>query len=109
LERSLADRAKGKADLLRNATATQLQVVELERELKQVHVVAAAEKRKLEDELTEEKHKTQEANAQFNAASIRKIRNSYHLLSCVAGGVTSEYIAGMLQIFTGVRMTSRTT
>jgi hypothetical protein len=42
-------------------------VVELEHELKQVRETAAADKKKAEDELAEEKRKTQEANAQFNA------------------------------------------
>jgi hypothetical protein len=36
VEQSLADHAKGSADLLRNAVVTQLQVVGLELELKQV-------------------------------------------------------------------------
>jgi hypothetical protein len=61
----LADRAKGRIDLLKNAAATQLRVVELELELKQVREVVTAEKKKIEDELAEEKHKTQEANAQL--------------------------------------------
>jgi hypothetical protein len=67
VKQSLADRAKGRADLLKNAAATQLWVVELEHELKQVRETAAADKKKAEDELAEEKRKTQEANAQFNA------------------------------------------
>jgi hypothetical protein len=78
LEQSLADRAKGRADLLRNVTATQLQVVRLERELKQVREVAAAAKKRLEDELAEESHKTQEADTQFNATSIGKIKIWHH-------------------------------
>jgi hypothetical protein len=60
--------------MLKNAAATQLRVVELEREIKQVREVAATDKKKLEDELAEEKRKTQEANAQFNTASISKIK-----------------------------------
>jgi hypothetical protein len=40
--------------------ATQLRVVELEQELKQVHAASAADKKKLEDELAEEKRETQE-------------------------------------------------
>jgi hypothetical protein len=84
-------------------------VVELEQELKKVREATVAEKRKLEDELAEEKCKTQEDNAQFNAASIGEIRNLHHLLSSIAGDVTSEYIASMLHIFTSVRMTSRMT
>jgi hypothetical protein len=70
LGQSLADRAKGRIDLLKNTAATQLQVAELEQELKQVREAATAEKKKLEDELAEEKRMTQEANAQFNAVSI---------------------------------------
>jgi hypothetical protein len=63
VEQSLADRAKGRADLLRNVVATQLRVVRLEQELKQVREAAVVEKKRLEDELAEEKHKTKEANA----------------------------------------------
>jgi hypothetical protein len=72
LEQSLADRAKGRINLLKNAAATQLRVAELEQELKQVRVATAAEK-KLEDKPAEEKRKTQEANAQFNAVNIGKV------------------------------------
>jgi hypothetical protein len=39
--------------------------------------VAAVEKKKLEDELTEEKRKTKEANAQFNALTIGKVEPLY--------------------------------
>jgi hypothetical protein len=35
--------------------------------------VAAAEKKRLENELSEEKRKTKEANAQFNALTIGKV------------------------------------
>jgi hypothetical protein len=77
LGKSLADRVKGRFDLLKNAVATQLRVVKLEQELKQVHETATADKKKLEDELAEEKLKTQEANAQFNAANISKIETSH--------------------------------
>jgi hypothetical protein len=76
--------------------ATQLWVVHLEEELKQVREAAAADKNKLEDELAEEKCKTQEANAQFNAANIGKIEILHHLLSCVSDELTSGYIADML-------------
>jgi hypothetical protein len=48
---------------LRNVVATQLRVVRLEQELKQVREAAVVEKKRLEDELAEEKHKTEEANA----------------------------------------------
>jgi hypothetical protein len=78
LELALAGRAKDWADLLRNAAATQLRVVGLEQELKRVREAAAAEKKRLEDNLAEEKRKTQEANAQFNTASIGKIEILHH-------------------------------
>jgi hypothetical protein len=48
--------------MLRNVKATKRRVIELEQELKQVSEAAAAEKKKLEDELAEEKRNTQEAN-----------------------------------------------
>jgi hypothetical protein len=72
LEQLLADR---RADLLKNVATTQLRVVELEQELKQVHEAVVTDNKKLEDELAEEKQKTQEANAQFNTASIGKIED----------------------------------
>jgi hypothetical protein len=59
--------------MLKNAAATQLRDAELEQELKQVCEAAAADKKKLENELAEEKHKTQEANAQFNVVYICKV------------------------------------
>jgi hypothetical protein len=92
LEQSLADRAKGRADLLKNAAAMQLRVVGLEEELKQVCEAAAAEKKGLEDELAKEKRKTQEANVQFNATSIGKVEILHHLFSCVSEELTSGYI-----------------
>jgi septal ring factor EnvC (AmiA/AmiB activator) len=66
LWQSLVDRAKGRANLLKDAAAKEQQIVDLERELKEVREAAAAKKRKLEDELTEEKRKAVEATAQFN-------------------------------------------
>jgi predicted nucleic acid-binding Zn-ribbon protein len=66
LRQSLADRAKGRVDLLKDATAKEQRIVDLERELKEVREAAAADKKKLEDELTEEKRKAVEATAQFN-------------------------------------------
>jgi hypothetical protein len=72
LEQLLADR---RADLLKNVATTQLRVVELEQELKQVREAVVTDNKKLEDELAEEKHKTQEANAQFNTANIGKIED----------------------------------
>jgi hypothetical protein len=58
---------------------TQLRVVKLEQELKQVREAAAAGKKKLEDELAEEKHKIWEADAQFNTASIDKSKIFLHI------------------------------
>jgi hypothetical protein len=63
LWQSLAERAKGLADPLKNAAEKEQRIVDLERELKEVHEAAAAEKKKLEDELTEEKRKAVEATA----------------------------------------------
>jgi hypothetical protein len=73
LEQSRADRAKGRINLLKNVVVTQLRVAELEQEFKEVCEAAAAEKKKLEDELAEEKCKTQEANVRFNVVSIGKV------------------------------------
>jgi hypothetical protein len=44
-------------------------IIDLERELKEVHEAAAVDKKKLEDELTEERRKAVEATAQFNTAA----------------------------------------
>jgi DNA repair exonuclease SbcCD ATPase subunit len=63
----LAEQAKGRANLLENATEKEQWIVDLERELKEVREAAAAEKKRLEDELAEEKRKAMEATAQFNA------------------------------------------
>jgi cell division septum initiation protein DivIVA len=69
---SLVDRAKGRADLLKDAAAKEQRIVNLERELKEVREAATAEKRKLEDELAEEKRKAVEATTQFNTAATGK-------------------------------------
>jgi cell division septum initiation protein DivIVA len=66
LWQSLAERAKGRVDLLKDAAAKEQRIVDLERELKEVREAAAAEKRKLEDELAEEKRKVVQATPQFN-------------------------------------------
>jgi septal ring factor EnvC (AmiA/AmiB activator) len=66
LWQSLAERAKGRADLLKNVTEKEQWIVDLERELMEVREAAAAEKKWLEDELAEEKRKAVEATAQFN-------------------------------------------
>jgi cell division septum initiation protein DivIVA len=60
------ERAKGRANLLKNATEKEQRIVDLERELKEVREAAATEKKRLEDELSEEKRKAMEATAQFN-------------------------------------------
>jgi hypothetical protein len=44
-------------------------ITDLERELGEVREVAAADKKRLEDELVEERRKAVEATAQFNAAA----------------------------------------
>jgi predicted nucleic acid-binding Zn-ribbon protein len=66
LWQSLAERAKGRADLLRDAAVKKQRIVNLERELREVREVAAIDKKKLEDELAEEKRKAVEATTQFN-------------------------------------------
>jgi cell division septum initiation protein DivIVA len=66
LWQSLADRAKGQANLLKDAAAKEQRIVDLERELKEVREAAATDKKKLEDELAEEKRKVVEATAHFN-------------------------------------------
>jgi predicted nucleic acid-binding Zn-ribbon protein len=69
---SLVKRAKGRADLLKNATEKDQRIVDLERELKEVRETAAAEKKMLEDELAEERRKAVEATAQFNTMSTSR-------------------------------------
>jgi cell division septum initiation protein DivIVA len=69
----LVDRAKNQVDLLKNAAAKERRVTELEQELNQVREAAVVEKKKLEDELAEEKRKTKEATAQFIALTIVKV------------------------------------
>jgi hypothetical protein len=51
---------------LKNATEKEQRIVDLEREIKEVCEAAAAEKKRLEDELAKEKRKAVEATAQFN-------------------------------------------
>jgi hypothetical protein len=58
--------------VLKNAPEKEQQIVNLERELKEVREAATAEKKKLEDELTEEKRKAVEATAQFNTMATRR-------------------------------------
>jgi uncharacterized protein YlxW (UPF0749 family) len=54
----LAERAKGRAGLLKDTTAKEQRIIDLERELKEVREAAATNKKKLEDELAEEKLRT---------------------------------------------------
>jgi regulator of sigma D len=65
LWQSLVERAKGRADFLKNATEKEQRIVDLERELKEVREAAADKKKRLEDELTEVKCKAVKATAQF--------------------------------------------
>jgi hypothetical protein len=51
-------------------------IVDLERELEEVREAAAAEKKRLEDELTEEKRKVVEATVQFN--NMAAGRSNFH-------------------------------
>jgi hypothetical protein len=67
---SLAERAKSRVDLLKNTAEREQRITDLEREFKQVSETASAEKKRLEDELVEEKRKATEATAQFNTVSI---------------------------------------
>jgi cell division septum initiation protein DivIVA len=69
LWKSLAERAKGRADLLKDAVAKEQRIVDLEQELKEVREAATAEKKKLKDELVKEKCKVVEATAQFNTTA----------------------------------------
>jgi hypothetical protein len=70
LWQSLAERAKGRADLLKHAAEKEQWIVDLEQELKEVREAAAADKKRLEDELAKERRKAVEATAQFNTAAI---------------------------------------
>jgi hypothetical protein len=63
---------KGRADQCNSVVVLQRWVGELEQDLKLVHEEAAADKKKLEDELLEEKHKNQEADALLNTVSTSK-------------------------------------
>jgi hypothetical protein len=72
LWQSLAEWAKSRADLLKNAAAKEQRIIDLKQELKQVREAATAEKKRLEDELAEEKRKAKEATAQFYTVCIGK-------------------------------------
>jgi uncharacterized protein YlxW (UPF0749 family) len=67
---SLAERAKSRVDLLKNAAEREQQITDLEQELKQVREAATTEKKRFEDELAKQKHKAMEATAQFSTLSI---------------------------------------
>jgi hypothetical protein len=69
LQQSLAESAKGRADVLKHAEEKEQRITDLERELKEVREAAAADKKRLEDELAEERHKAVEATAQFNTTT----------------------------------------
>jgi hypothetical protein len=57
------EHAKGRADLLKNAMEMEQWIVDLERELKEVCEAVVAEKKRLEDELAEEKRRAVQATA----------------------------------------------
>jgi hypothetical protein len=63
LSQSLAERAKGRANLLKDATEKERRMVDVKRELKEVREVATAEKKRLEDKMAKEKRKATEATA----------------------------------------------
>jgi hypothetical protein len=69
LQQSLAERTKGRADQLRCAEENEQRITDLERELREVREAAAADKKRLEDELAEERRKAMEATAQFNTTA----------------------------------------
>jgi hypothetical protein len=56
--------------LAERAKSREQRITDLKQELKQVREAATAEKKRLEDELCEEKCKATEATAQFNTLSI---------------------------------------
>jgi hypothetical protein len=62
--------------LLKNETEKEQRMVDLERELKEVCEAAAAEKKRLKDELAEEKRKVVEATTQFNTMAAG--RSNFH-------------------------------
>jgi hypothetical protein len=69
LWQSLAERAKGWADLLRDAAVKEQQIIDLKRELKEVREAAAANNKKLKDELAVEGRKAVEATVQLNTTA----------------------------------------
>jgi cell division septum initiation protein DivIVA len=67
------ERAKGRSDLLKDAAKKEQRILDLERQFKEVREAVAAEKKRLEDKLAEEKRKAIEATAQFNTMSISRL------------------------------------
>jgi predicted DNA binding CopG/RHH family protein len=67
------ERAKGRSDLLKDAAEKEQRILDLEREFKEVREAVAAEKKRLEDKLAEEKRKAIEATAQFNTMPIGRL------------------------------------
>jgi hypothetical protein len=66
------ERAKGRADQLRHAEEKEQCIIDLERELKEVREAEAPDKKRLEDELAEERRKAVEATTQFNTVATSK-------------------------------------
>jgi hypothetical protein len=62
---------------LRHAAEKEQWIVDLEQELKEVREAAAADKKRLEDELAEERREAVEATAQFNTAATGRL-DPYH-------------------------------
>jgi hypothetical protein len=61
---------------LRHAEEKERRITDLERELREVREAVAADKKRLEDELAEERRKAVEATAQFNAAATGEFWSS---------------------------------
>jgi C4-type Zn-finger protein len=55
---------------VKNAAAKEQRITDLEQALKQVWEAVAAERKRLKDELVEEKRKAKEATARFNTLAI---------------------------------------
>jgi hypothetical protein len=61
---------------LRHAEEKEQHITDLERELRKVREVAATDKKRLEEELAEERRKAVEATAQFNTAATSEFWSS---------------------------------
>jgi hypothetical protein len=88
----LSRTGQGRADLLKNAVEREQQITDLKQELKQVCEAATAEKKRLEDELAEEKPKATEATTQFNTLSIGRSN------LCVDDFIEGASFDGMLTV-----------